>query len=141
MDEDEFRNFIDAAKPTVPSSIRTDLDALYRHFDLPASDHLSTSRVTDALPDRCKEALPSTDDYEGDSRELLSKPFFGKLRNHFLLRHWVDDQPLQPYYDVLDRLRTLPDEGVRLLPFDEAREEWRKSSPKPARQTIPRLIA
>ena len=124
MDENDFRAFIDAAQPSIDGTEISDLATLYASLNLPISNSLSTRQVCEVLRERAVEALPVVEDPERPSNECVTSWLLSQWRNHFLLRHWCDGEPLQPYYDVLDQMRSLPDKGMRLLPLEEAPDQW-----------------
>lgn len=124
MDEHELRELIDAAQPSIDGIELGNLATLYASLNLPISNSLSSRQVCETLRERAMEALPVVDDPERPSNECVTSWLLSQWRNHFLLRHWCDGEALQPYYDVLDQIRSLPDKGMRLLPFEEAAEQW-----------------
>lgn len=99
------------------AGIADNLPGLYAHYGLPADGTGYARRVvTDAIRQRIRDTLRAD---EGWTRADLKR-----LERHLILRHVVDDAPLEPHFRIL----TLVIDAVRsekhIAPLDEASSAW-----------------
>lgn len=109
-----FRSYVDAINDLRQSS---DLESIVkRHSIALERDYPTYQYVNDALSKKLTEKA---------SEDLsFSKNNLHKLRRQLLLKHFVEDKPLYPYFDVLETLNAYIQNGSKMKPFDD--EEWKE---------------
>lgn len=91
-----FRRAVDHAPDRV-SALQGDLQKLYDHFGLPPGPELSLWGITDALYETIRSSFAT------DHRTIWGR--CGRLRRRLILDHVLFDQPLDPYFAVLETIR------------------------------------
>lgn len=108
-----FRSIVDS-HPDGVTAYKDDLQALSLHVGLPPSSCLTSNAVSEELYKKIRNAFVS-----GHQAVWRSCRQF---RHELIQRHVIDDEPLEPYFSVVEHLQdAVRSEG---LPRDEIRGDW-----------------
>ncbi len=111
--EQRFKNLVDTTDPSISFS-NTELESLYNHYGIAYTTSLSQAEIGNHLSEQIRTHLISNE---------VKAIYLWKLRDQLILRHILDDQPLQPYFSILDRILKIIKLEDKISPL-ESEERW-----------------
>ena len=122
LSEQKFKDLVDTTDSSISfndNDIEEDLEFLYNHYSISSTTSLSRSEIINHLSDRIKRSL-----VPGESKAI----YLYRLRHQVIIRFILDDQPLEPYLSILNRILEVININDQILPLEsESEEEWRRA--------------
>ncbi len=121
LSEQKFKDLVDTTDSSISLNDNDieDLEFLYNHYSISYTTSLSGSEIINHLSDRLKRYL-----VPGESKAI----YLYRLRDQVIIRFILDDQPLEPYLSILNRILEVININDQILPLEsESEEEWRRA--------------
>jgi len=119
LSEQKFKDLVDTTEPSISfhDNDIEDLEFLYNHYSISptTTSSFSLSEIINHLVAQIKRYLTP-----GKSKAI----YLWRLRDQVIIRYILDDQPLQPYLSILNRILDEIKMADQILPL-ESEEEWR----------------
>ena len=121
LSEQKFKDLVDTTDSSISFNDNDieDFEFLYNHYSISYTTSLSRSEIINHLNDRIKRYL-----VPGESKAI----YLYRLRDQVIIRFILDDQPLEPYLSILNRILQVININDQILPLEsESEEEWRRA--------------
>ncbi|MEG4395292.1 hypothetical protein [Microcoleus sp. BROC3] len=116
LSEQKFKDLVDTTESSISFNDNDiELEFLYNHYRIPYTTSLSQYQIISHLGEQIKiHLIPGN----------LKAIYLWGLRDQVIIRSILDDQPLQPYLSILNRILEVINMEDKILPL-ESEEEWR----------------
>ncbi|MEG5061015.1 hypothetical protein QUB60_24750 [Microcoleus sp. A2-C5] len=121
LSEQKFKDLVDTTDSSISFNDNDieDLEFLYNHYRIPYTTSSSQDEMINHLSDRIQRYL-----VPGESKAI----YLYRLRDQVIIRYILDDQPLEPYLSILNRILEVININDQILPLEsESEEEWRRA--------------
>jgi hypothetical protein len=119
LSEQKFKDLVDTTEPSISfhDNDIEDLEFLYKHYRISytTTTSLSRNQIINHLSEQIKISL-----IPGRAKAI----YLWRLRDQVIIRSILDDQPLQPYLNILNMILDEIKMDDQILPL-ESEEEWR----------------
>ena len=116
LSEQKFKDLVHTTDSSISFNDNDiELEFLYNHYGIPYTTSLLRNQIINHLNEQIKiHLIPGG----------LKAIYLYKLRDQVIIRSILDDQPLQPYLSILNRILEVIKMEDQILPL-ESEEEWR----------------
>ncbi len=117
LSEQKFKDLVDTTDSSISFNDNDieDLGFLYNHYRIPSTTSFSRDKIINHLSEQIKKSL-----IPGGLKAI----YLWRLRDQVIIRSILDDQPLQRYLSILNRILDEIKMDDQILPL-ESEEEWR----------------
>ena len=119
LSEQKFKDLVDTTHASISfnDNYIEDLEFLYNHYSISSPTCSSLSEIINHLDAQIKRYL-----VPGKSKAI----YLYRLRDQVIIRSLLDNQPLEPYLSILNRILQVININDQILPLEsESEEEWR----------------